>query len=181
MTFRPLTEPVDYVVVAGEKTPGIAEITGAAVPFKYDERKGYGLSGAYSVFRGRQLAKPTLTIRLYSDDDWDGWEAFLPTVRTPPNARRPRALEIQHPILEDQGITAVTVTELGQPEQTGDGEWTIVIKLLEYRRPRRALATPDGTEDGAGTSTIDRLNAQNAALQAQLDSEISQAMAGGGR
>lgn len=180
MTFRPLTEPVDYVVIAGQRTPGIAEISGADVPFKYDKRKGYGLSGAYSVFRGRELAEPTLTIRLYTDEDWDDWADFLPTVRTPPNARRPRALEIQHPILEDQGITAVTVTKLGQPMQTADGEWTITISLLEYRRPRLALAAPDGSEDGAGASAIDQLNAQNAALAAQRDRLIAQSLAGGG-
>ena len=39
MTFQPLTTPVDYVLLAGERSPGLAEVTGADSVRELQERK----------------------------------------------------------------------------------------------------------------------------------------------
>lgn len=156
MSFQPLTNPIDYVLMAGRKSPGLAEVTAASAPQKWDIRKGYALAGARPVYRGRDVAKPVIKIRLLSDQDWTDWHAWKDIVSRPPDLVRPRAIDIWHPILEDLGIAAVVVADVSQPEQVGDGEWLITIKLIEYRRPNYALAVPDSAQ----ARPVDPIDAQ---------------------
>jgi hypothetical protein len=115
---------------------------------RWDEREGFGISGAFSVFKGRGLAHFSVKLRLYSVEDWDGWDAFKPIVDKLPTRRGGTGkdsgvLDIWHPLLESLDIKAVAAAEVGQPEQTDSGEWTIEIKFLEFRYPKIALAKPD--------------------------------------
>lgn len=146
MTWDPITQPVDYIDLGGQRSPGLAEVVGASSPRKWDERRGYGLSGAIVVFRGIGLARFSVKLRFYTPEDWAGWYAWKPVVDRPPLGTRPRALDIWHPLLEAQQITKVVVEDVGQPEQTDDGEWTVEIKFIEYRRPKIALAKPEGSQ-----------------------------------
>lgn len=146
MAWNPLDQPVDYIKLAGQKSPGLAEVIGAASPRKWDERGGYGLSGSTVVFRGVGLCKFTVKIKLYTADDWASWDAWRPLVAKPPLGTRARAQEIWHPLLEQLEVSAAVVEEVSQPEQTNDGEWTITIKFIEYRKPKVALAKPDGAK-----------------------------------
>ncbi len=148
MTFQPLTSPVDKVILAGRESPGIAEIQGFSSPRRWDERRGYGLSGATVVFRGLALGRGKLILRLITEQDWEDWQAWAPLVQRPPSGERARALDISHPILEDLGIRSVVVEDVKQPTPSGEtGEYVIEIALIEYRRPEVALARPDGSDD----------------------------------
>jgi hypothetical protein len=84
VTFQPLTEPVDFILLAGKRSPGIAEFIGAGSPRRWDERKGYGRGGAFVVYRGNGLAHFAVQIRLYTDADWADWHAWAPIVHRPP-------------------------------------------------------------------------------------------------
>lgn len=147
MTFSPLTNPVDYIELAGQRSPGIATVSGASSPRRWDERKGFAMSGARVVFRGIGLAHFTVTLRLVSAQDWDDWEAWRPLVQRPPVGVYARAQDIQHPILADLDITSAVVEDVSQPSQVEDGVWDIEIKFIEYRRPMPALSSIDGTDD----------------------------------
>lgn len=146
MTFDPLNSPVDHILLANRESPGLAVVTAANSPRSYDERRGYGLSGSRVVFTGVGLAKPVVTLSLYSDQDISDWHSWKSVVQRPPRGDRPRALDIWHPILEDQGISAVVVSDVGQPMQTDDGVWTVQIKFIEYREPVRQEVTPQGSD-----------------------------------
>lgn len=142
--MNPIAEPVDYVILAGQRSPGIADLVGWRSPRHWDERRGYGLSGATLRFRGVGLARGKLILRLTTEQDWADWEAFAPLVQRPPIGERAHALDISHPILEGLGVRSVVVEDLGQPTQDDRGVWTIEIALIEYRRPVIQLSTPDG-------------------------------------
>lgn len=146
MTWDPLIEPADKIWLAQRWSPGLCDISGANSPREWEERKGYGYSGALIIFRGVGLAHFSVKFRLYTSQDWIDWALFKPLVDKPPYGHRPRAIDIWHPLLVDQGIYAVGVEDLGQPEQTQDGEWTIEIKFVEYRQPKYSQATPDGAK-----------------------------------
>lgn len=151
MTFRPLTEPRDFIILGGRRSPGLAEIQGAATPRNFDQRRGHGVSGATLRFRGTALADFKVLIRLLTDQHWTDWHAWKDVVARPggesADARRLRApaLDIEHPMLEDLGIRSVVVKDVLQPVQTADGEWTIEIRFLEYRPPVRTLERTEGS------------------------------------
>jgi hypothetical protein len=147
MTYwDPLSAPIDYLLVAGSRSPGIAEIVGAVSPRKWDERAGYGLSGSTLVFKGVGLVTFTIKLRLYTEYDWVSWRAWRTIVEKPPLGTRAKAVSVWHPFLEELGVTAAVVNELGQPAETAPGEWTIAIKMTEFRAPKVALAKPEGAK-----------------------------------
>jgi len=179
VTFQPLTTPVDYVLLAGERSPGLAEVTGADSVRELQERKGYGLGGATVVYKGIKLIKPKISIRLITDQDWEDWHQWKRLVERAPTGSRARAMDIWHPILEDQGVTSVLIENVSQPVQTNDSEWTITISCIEYRRPVRALATPAGSDTQQLTPeelALTAAEAQGRALRAD-----NQRLAGLGR
>lgn len=135
MTFDPIRNPVDYIILAGERSPGIAEVHGASSPRRWDERKGYAQSGARVVFRGVGLSRFRVTLKLLTAEDWDGWHEWRNVVQRPPVGERARAKDIWHPILEDLGITSAVVEDVLQPEQDDKGEWIAEVRFIEYRAP----------------------------------------------
>lgn len=149
MAFDPITSPVDHVVLSGQRSPGIAEITGATSPRRWDERRGYALSGSTVIFRGVGLARFKIVLRLLTPEHWAEWATWSQLVQRPPPLERARALDISHPILEDLGIRSCVIETVGQPVQAsqGGGEWSIEIACIEYRRPTPAIARPDGSDD----------------------------------
>lgn len=169
MTFDPTTSPVDYVLLSGQQSPGIAEIKGAARTREWDRRRAYATSGSSPVFKGEPLAEFTLYLRLLSAEDFAAWHAWAPLVMRAPVDRRGSgdattvetglagrsstgigatgAMDIWHPILEDLQIRSAVVLAVLQPLQTADGEWTIEIRFLEWRPRRPALVRPRGSED----------------------------------
>ena len=154
MTWSPVSEPVDFVVLGGKVTPGLASLEGWSRPYRWDERKGYGLGGAFVVYHGMALAKGKLVLRLYGAGDWDAWDDFRSILKPPerstsisPYGPRPKALAIVHPLLEHLNVRAVVVQSVSGAEQTGDGEWTITIELIEFRRPTFNLAKPEGAQE----------------------------------
>jgi hypothetical protein len=155
VTFNPETDPVDYILLANQRSPGLAVISNAASLRRWDERRGYALSGARVVYRGLGLARPIVTLRLLSAADWDAWHEWRPLVQRPPVGEGARAQDIWHPILEDLDIGSVVVENVLQPKQVADGEWAIDIKFIEYRRPVPTLESIGSSEERA-TDPVDR-------------------------
>lgn len=155
MAFDPVANPIDYFTLAGERSPGTATIEDSDLASNWDERRGFGTSGAISIYRGFKLAHPVAKIVLTTSQHFTEWASFSAALKRPPPRTRPRAMDIWHPILEDIGIRSVSVENLGQPVQTADGEWTVIVKFIEYRRPRLALARPDGSDGGEAVDPVD--------------------------
>lgn len=157
MTFDPIRNPVDVVFLGGERTPGIATIEGAGSPRRWDERRGYGLSGGTLVFRGVGLAQFKIILRLYTSQDFADWESFAPVVQRPPLGERARALDISHPITDALGIRSVVIEDVKAPALTHEsGEWTVEIAVREYRRPLPALSVPAGSQATPATDPVDQ-------------------------
>lgn len=142
--MNPLTHPVDKARINGVETPGLCEIVGADSPRKWDERDGYGLSGAIVIFHGVGLSHFSIKLRLLTSEDWNAWAKFRPMVERPPLGKRARAMDVSHPQLEDLGIRAAVVENVIGAIQTDDSEWTVEIKMIEFRRPKRSISAPDG-------------------------------------
>lgn len=145
--WNPIAESIDRFTIGGHLTPGIGEIVGLDSPRNWEERVGPGYSGAIVIFRGVRPSHFSITFRLYTEVDWADWNAFQTTIAKPPFGKRPRALDIVHPLCQANGVRAIVVENVISPQQTADGEWTAELKVIEFRRPKPALATPEGSQD----------------------------------
>lgn len=165
MAFQPLTSPIDYIVLAGRRSPGLATIEGLETKRNFQERRGFGTSFASLRFRGVELARFKVMIRLYSVQDWADWHGWKSLVRRPvsesnPNSitrARPQArpMTIDHPILADFEITDVVVENVIQPVQTDSGEWMIEIRFIEYHEPVVALEQPRSNQNAPHSALRD--------------------------
>ena len=143
--WNPLDNSLDKATIGGRLTPGICEIVGANSPRAWDERAGYGLSGAIVVFHGVKLSHFTIKFQLYTTQDWNDWHAFKPIVDKPPIGTWQGPLDCAHPLLADLGIRSIVIEDVLVPEQSDDGVWTIELKVIEFRGPKGALAKPEGS------------------------------------
>lgn len=135
--FDPFANPVDFVVIGGQRTPGIARILEADKLRRLHERRGYALSGASVRDLGDQLTHFKVRLTFFTSDHWEAWDAFRPLLARPPG-RSTSALDISHPILDLVGIRSVIPEKTGQPNESEDG-YTIDLGFCEYRNPQPAL------------------------------------------
>lgn len=145
--WNPIAEPQDYVDFAGIASPGIADVIGSSSPRSWDERDSYAVAGAFLVYHGKKLSHFSVKLRLYTVDDWNGWWALEPVLsKLPRRGVAAKAIDVTHPLLAANKIRAAVVEDIMQPEQTNDGEWTIEIKMIEFRAPVIAAVKADGAK-----------------------------------
>jgi hypothetical protein len=155
MAWNPYTSPVDYVLMRGQRTPGLASVWGAGQPLKWDERAGYGYSGATLWFKGAGLSHFEVRIELRTPKDFEDWAVFMPILRAPAGTM-PKAIAIWHPFLEMMKISAVTVEDFSQPTEKDPGAYEVVIKLAQWRRPKLTLVKPEASKASVSTDPVDK-------------------------
>jgi len=144
---------LNYVVIAGKRSPGVVRISGAEQIFNWDIQTGYALDGARTIFKGRGVAHPTLTFTLAAYDDVAAWSDFR-SVFKPPSDKQPFWIMIDHPIFSDAeiGKNGFGVEKVGSPERGEGGPWIVTVNLVEYRPPIQNMVKPRGSipaESGA--------------------------------
>jgi hypothetical protein len=165
MAWNPLDSPVDYAIVAGKRTPGLAIVEKGEAKQNWDQTRGYGLSGAVARYTGDALVDLLLRIQLRTAAEWDAWEEFKSVVAKPPRGVRPKALEFWHPFAADLGVTSVVVKSRSQPNPIEDGTvFEIQIALMQYRRPKPQYAAPEA----AKTQVDDPIDRRIEELAAQV-------------
>lgn len=165
----------DFIAIGGKISPGVCEIVGASSPRKWDERKGYGVSGATLVYTGRGLGKFTANFTMWDDDDLDEWEEFADMLGKEVTSRKGQSWAIAHPLvnLKPLSIMIVCVEDISQLTQMDDGGWKSSIKFIEYRAPKQIVSTPDKPTPDAPNPTAsaqDKADLQIQALKAQIES-----------
>ncbi|AKV03195.1 hypothetical protein AKJ09_09858 [Labilithrix luteola] len=139
----PTAKDLNYVTVAGVRSPGRARISGADIVYLWDVQQPFGMSGGSTRFRGRGLSKFTLAIDLWRREHFIAWAAFKKLLE-PPTLTKPLVVAMGHPILTDANIKAIAIEKLGQPVRGDNGIWTSTSEILEYRDPVPAIVKPRG-------------------------------------
>jgi hypothetical protein len=177
MSWSPIAKPQNWILLQNRRSPGVADVSGAALLQRLDVRKMMGMSGGIIVWTGQDLCPFVVKLRLYEQEHWDAWEAWKPIVLAKPKivtgvapgAVVSKALDIQHPLLEQVGIRAAVVHKVTQSDRTHEaGEWTITINFIEFRgAPKMQMAKAEGSKSTPTDPVdqyIDQLAAQRDAL-----------------
>lgn len=142
----------DYIMLGGEKSPGLATITGADSPRKWSKAGGYGVDGASLVYLGQDLSEFDVQIELWEPEHWTQWNRFARVLERAPVGIRAQSLAIVHPLLNNAPlhITQVVIRNVTQFEQGSgakSGRWVATVALTVYRAAKPALAKVNGTID----------------------------------
>lgn len=185
----PITAPQqDYVIIGTHKTPGLAVIKNLASVRNWEQRPGYGMSGASTVFTGLPLSTFDIEITLYGgfaaqQAQWADWEVLAklylgtnPGIPTPgpfSPMLKPKAVGVSHPLLTiaPHSVKEVVFTKITQWEQDDEGSWHCTISCLEYKPPKPMLGKPDSAIPAgkkAAPSAQDAVDAEIAAKRAEL-------------
>lgn len=174
----PLPFPVlqNYFTLAGQKSPGVVTFEGADAPRKWDERAGYGFSGAFIVYTGDGLAQFNALVTLWLPEQFLEWADFSVLLAKPPVGVRPTALDIGHPILNSSPlfIKSVVVTNVTQFRKSPDFRFECTISFKQYRAPKPALGKPNQAIPAASAPTPtaqDKWDLEQQKLEAQIDAE----------
>lgn len=167
MAWDPITQPCDYILLAGQKSPGYADVYGAWDERDFAVRQPPFSTGAVILFKRRKLAEFSVRIRLYTLEEHAAFTAWRPVVDAKPDNRtRAKALDIRHPLLEQLDIKAVVVKSVSQLDQTSDGEWSISIAFLESRPfPKQTLAKLEGAKSSPGDPVDQKIDENTEEIQ----------------
>jgi hypothetical protein len=147
--WNPLTTPVDFYLLNGIRSPGIASFPQLEASEKWEMITGPGLTGSVPIFRGIECSEFDVIHKLYTVEDWDQLHVFLPLVQRAPRGKRPQAKRILHPLLDlyDPPVRAVVKTTVKLPSIPDDkGVYTFVVRYTEYYRPKPQQAKPEAAK-----------------------------------
>jgi hypothetical protein len=149
---NPLRTPdlYDVIRLAGKTSPGQCDLSGAHAPRKWDVFRGFGLSGATTVFTGIDIDKFSVRLSFWDPDQIDDYNTnFAPLLALPPRGKRPKSLDFYHPQASDPpiGIRSVGVQDVTQLQQVGDGLWAVDILLIPFIPPKPHVAKPIASSD----------------------------------
>jgi hypothetical protein len=188
--WSPEHSPQDYVLLAGQQTPGYTEVIGAHAPRKIQIQSGPGLTGARYRFWGMEVCKFLLKIHLQDDQDWIDWAVFKLNGAAGEALRNPIAkaggsgngqalvinpITIDHPFLSDPtiNITHVIIEDVHQPERVGEStEWTIDIPVIGYRAMKIQQAAYEKPK-GAAPDARDQRNLDQKKYNEQRKADLA--------
>lgn len=149
---NPIDNPelYDSIVLAGVKSPGLVKLSGHDRKIEWDIKDGPGLKGATTTLHKIPPIEFTATFYLVKDvaqgvDDFAAWPAFLSIINSTVASTTPKALDIYHPDLASNEIRSVVKASIAGTEHDGKGGQTIVVKLQEYRPPKKKTGTLAGS------------------------------------
>lgn len=159
----------DYVTIGFDRSPGKVTVIAGARPSDWDERKGYGLTGATLWPKGDSLGTFDLLFELWDETDFGPYTTFYNKYFAPevklitPGSFRPVALTIFHPVLSQLGLQECVVTGREPFMKDEFGLWSQKISFKQYRKPKPAKTPP--------TATIPAISTPQPTAQSALERE----------
>lgn len=146
-------ESWDRVVLGGVELPGVCSVEDLKVAGRWDIKEAPGTDGAIETYKGYTPAAMRVRVRMWTEQQWDLWQAALLKFRPRPGKESPGAFDIIHPATAAWGISAVIVTDIAGPSP-GDpaGVIEFVLECREYFAPpkKNTTGTASSSKGGPG-------------------------------
>ena len=138
---------VNTINLGGNTMPGKWTLHRATKIFGWQQQMGYGLSGAYLLPKGDPLVLAEFRVDFWAHADYLIFRQLKKILLAKaalalPGGIATCALGINHPELNEMGVSSVVVSELGAAIQQDGGLWEVRISFLQYRPFSPALAPP---------------------------------------
>lgn len=157
-------ELYNFITLGGKRSPGVVTLSGHDLVDKWDVKAGAGQTGATTSLNGGDPKTFTATFYLCRDnsqsvDDFEFWPAFRAVIDSTVSGKVPKPLDVYHPDLAANGITAVCRASVSGTTYDGKGGATIAVKFIEYRPAKKKGGSPNGAKSKAGGNAAPDPNA----------------------
>jgi hypothetical protein len=142
--WSPFKQPVDFAVIDGVKTPGICVFNSDGYRNHVENKQQSGSTGQFTVVKGRDIPKYTLTLTLTSDDDWIAWGPLKRELDAVPTTKTAKARAVIHPQVQSLGIQASTYLGRTPELDSGKGRWTVTLHFEQWAPSQPAQSRIDG-------------------------------------
>lgn len=163
-------EVYDRIVLGGIRSPGFVTITGHQRKINWDVKAAKGLAGASTTLKDIPPIEFTCEFYLADAEDYEQWPEFLELINSTVAGPTPKALDIYHPDLVEQGIKSVVKASTEGTKHDGKGGAIKVVKFQEYFPPKKAKGN-GGVNSSASKKKKDDPNAD---LKAELNALVNQ-------
>lgn len=167
-------ELYDVLVLGGVRSPGVVKISGAQRKIDWDNKIAKGQKGATSTLSGIPLAEFTAEFFLADTEDFDAWPAFLQIINSTISGTTPKAIDVYHPDLAEQGIVSVVKVTTEATKHDGKGGQTKIVKFQEYSPPKPKGGSPSGSSSSSSAKREREKNDPNAKAKAELAGLVAQ-------
>lgn len=120
----------DTIYISGVAAPGLAKVKGKASQ-KLDVKRVKGATGAILRYEGYDPAEFTVTIRVWTEPQWQELLALLLRIK-PKKGVAPTAFDVSHPALEALEIRSMYVRDVPFPEEGERGIYEVTLGCLEF-------------------------------------------------
>lgn len=149
MSGAGLSDPISYpqtwdvVVIAGQTSPGLCEVSEFKRAHEWDVKKGKGTLGATITFVSKPPAKGSVTFKAWTAAHFAAWDIFYSLFKYDPTKKTVTGVDIYHPSLADIELNAVVTESIGNWVHKGAGLYERVVEFLEFfpTPPKPAVGT----------------------------------------
>jgi len=149
MTAQPFwADPIggfawDYAMIGGEWLPGLCVVktnTKRDVQLK----KAKDRSGQSLEDQGNLNATGTITMRIWTDPQWQEWLRIFPIIQPRREGGAKDPLEIIHPEPNGKGVKAIFIDEIPGYPPPEKGILTITMRFVEWKPKPKPVTTGSG-------------------------------------
>lgn len=146
--------------LGGRELPGLLKVDGAEVSRKWDVKTSPGTDGATITDQGYEVAKPTLTLLLWTSDQWDTWQDIAANLLPKPgkaSKKPPRPVPVTHPALDSVGVNNVIILSISAPKPASPkGAFEVTIKTVQWLPSKKSpITTPNATLNIPTTAAVE--------------------------
>ena len=172
----PFEVPRAYDTIALDGVPlrGLVKLTGGGERIqKIEQVQAPGYLGAFTIIRLEEMITIDYSIEVWTNEDYNWLRTFLQVLRQgmklrPP--RGPRVYELQDLSIEHLDIKRVAVGKLTPIKHLGKGKHGTIIGVGEWKKKVPIGGAPSALPKSPVEQEVERMNAENKALAAQLTS-----------
>lgn len=187
-TIDPQVDPgsCDVIFAMGIQSPGVATLmSGGGREYNWDIKQAAGVQGYIMTYRGWKAGEdivfrftffenPASYVQGAISQVQMFYQTWVPLFAIDARKFRPQPIEVYHPILFANDITAVVAKKIGPLQTDGQMRWWVDMTFLEFRPPRIIpVATPIAAvpSGGANSGAAAKLRAQIEANQATINAQ----------
>lgn len=137
--------------ISGVDLPGLVQVKVSRAN-TWDRKIAKGAHGETQTFNGRKAADIDITIRVWTQEQWDSLQSeIIPMLEPQTGKETPKPLDLVHPGAAARNVKAILIDSVAGPDPKDSGIYEMAIRAFEYAPVNKSNAS--GTAKGNPAQT----------------------------